>query len=223
MGKLGRFAAVVLTAATGLGTLISQADVAGAEPAGDEAAFVAKLNEFRAARGLRILAVRSDLGGVARNWARQMQSRNTLAHNSDLPAQAPSDWDRLGENVGVGNNVQQLHDAFVASAIHVRQMVDERFDAVGVGVVPAGNGELFVTVNFMTTRGAPAPTPAAPPAAAPAATPPPAAAAQPASPAPTAEASPTRACRKTRKGRVCTTRRAAPRRAAVRRARTARR
>lgn len=217
MGKLGHFAVVVLTAVTGLGTLVSQADVAGADPGGDEAAFVAKLNEFRAGRGLRALSVRGELSNVARAWSVRMQTQNDLAHNPDLPAQAPSDWDRLGENVGVGGSVQELHDAFVASAIHVRQMVDERFDAVGVGVVQSGDGTLFVTVDFMTSRGTPASPPPPPPADQAAPAPPPTAtASEP--PRPSPEASPARACRQTRRGRVCSTRRAT-RHAPVRRVR----
>lgn len=230
MGKLARVIAVVLAGITAVVATVTQADVAGADPAGDEAAIVAKINEFRMGRGLRPLSVRGELANVARGWSLQMQRRNGLAHNPNLATQAPPDWERLGENVAMGRTVQEIHDGWAASSGHVAQMAHERFDAVGVGVVPGGGGNMFVTVDFMTSQAA------APPPSQPAATPPPPAqppapaaqapppSAQAAAPAPAGPARPAarRVCRRTRRGRVCSTRRLA-RRAAPRRARAGRR
>ncbi|HVE46482.1 MAG TPA: CAP domain-containing protein, partial [Acidimicrobiales bacterium] len=132
-----------------------------------EAGFLAKLNELRLQRGLRPLAVREDLAAVARSWSQQMLRANDISHNPNLSAQAPSDWTRLGENVGVGGSVQQIHDAFVASPTHLRQMVDGAFDSVGIGVSLAPDATIFVTVNFMTGAAIPSanlasPVPASP-------------------------------------------------------------
>lgn len=199
--RLGRAVAAALVAVIGFGAML-ETGVASADP-GVEQTFVAKLNEFRAARGLSQLRVREDLAGVARSWAQSMRARGDIAHNPDLTRQAPADWDRVGENVGVGGDVQELHDAWVASPTHVRQMLDDRFDAVGVGVVRAPEGAMYVTVNFMTTRQAPAAAPA--PAG-----------------GSSASAAPAASCAKNRKGR-CTSRRTARRSAPARRARVARR
>lgn len=122
----------------------------GADPAEDEAAFVAKLNALRQARGRRPLAVRQDLADWAESWATQMAERGAISHNPGLATDGPADWLRLGENVGRGASVQQLHDAFVASPRHYRNMVDSRYEVVGVGVVESDDGTMYVTMLFMT-------------------------------------------------------------------------
>ena len=149
MGKLYRglvlvLVALALVAASPIGLRAAAADTTR------EAGFLVKLNELRLQRGLRPLAVREDLVAVARSWSQQMLRANGISHNPNLSAQAPSDWTRLGENVGMGGNVQQIHDAFVASPAHLRQMADGAFDSVGIGVSLAPDATIFVTVNFMT-------------------------------------------------------------------------
>lgn len=126
-----------------------------ASPGTDELDFVAKLNELRASQGVRPLEARGSLFDMARIWSGTMVAAGGISHSPNLAAQAPSNWGKLGENVGMGPDVQGLHDAFVNSPAHYRNMVDGEFDAVGVGVVHRADGLIFVTVNFMTTRAAP--------------------------------------------------------------------
>ena len=125
----------------------------------DELAFAAKLNELRVSQGLRPLETKGALFDVGRAWSTQMLAADAISHNPSLAAQAPGNWARLGENVGVGYDVQSLHNAFVNSPAHYKNMIDPAFDSVGVGVVHAADGKIFVTVAFMTTR-----TPVAAPA-----------------------------------------------------------
>lgn len=122
-----------------------------------EMAFVAKLNALRSSQGLRALAVQGQLFDVARAWSRQMAAARSISHNGSLASQAPQDWGHLGENVGMGPNVQALHDAFVASPEHYHNMVDPGYDSVGVGVVMGATGTMFVTVDFMAPRATAAP------------------------------------------------------------------
>ena len=144
-----------------------------ADTGSDEASFVAKLNGLRASRGLRPLGVNGGLTNMARGWSSQMASRRSISHNSNMAAQAPANWARLGENVGMGPSVDSLHNAFVASPSHYANMVNGYYDSVGVGVVQSGS-TMFVTFNFMASGGgahyaapaATAPRPAAAPAAA---------------------------------------------------------
>ena len=110
---------------------------AGAEPVADEAQFLVLLNQLRAERGLRPLVSDSQMVGVARQWSARMAAESTLYHNGDLPNQV-TNWRMLGENVGVGSDVQQLHNAFVASPHHYENMVEPAFDATGIGVVEGG-------------------------------------------------------------------------------------
>lgn len=123
---------------------------AAADTGAAEIQFVEKLNGLRGAQGLQPLAIKGELFDFARGWSRNMAAAGAISHNPSLGAQAPLPWLRLGENVGMGPDVQSLHDAFVASPTHYANMVNPAYDSVGVGVVEA-NGVLFVSVEFMTT------------------------------------------------------------------------
>lgn len=149
-----------LISLTLIATVVAE-PAAAADTGVEELDFVAKLNELRASKGLAPLASKGALFDMARTWASRMEGAKGISHNPSLAAVGPAGWRRLGENVGMGYDVQGLHDAFIASPLHYRNMVDPAFDSVGVGVVHAPDGQIFVTVNFMTT-GAPAVTKAAP-------------------------------------------------------------
>lgn len=130
------------------------AEPAAADTGSDEMAFVARLNELRASKGLSALATKGSLFDMARSWSGRMQQASGISHNPSLAAVGPAGWTRLGENVGMGYDVQGLFEAFVASPLHYRNMVDPNYDSVGVGVVHAADGQIFVTFNFMTTAAA---------------------------------------------------------------------
>ena len=122
MGLARRVAAAVLLALTVL--TITAVRPAAADTAGDEAAFVDRLNALRTSKGLKALTVHSGLTDVARAWAGNMAAAGTISHNGSLSSQGPSEWQRLGENVGMGMEVQGIHDAFVNSPGHYKNMVD---------------------------------------------------------------------------------------------------
>ena len=162
MKQLKRFFAVFGAAVASVAMVASVAQPASADTPGDEAAFVAKLNGLRASVGLPALQVNGDLTTIARNWSTRMAQAGTISHNPDLAAQAPSTWMRLGENVGVGPDVDGLHTAFVNSSAHYHNMVDPQFTQVGIGVVRDASGTIFVTVDFMTAGAVAFTAPAAP-------------------------------------------------------------
>lgn len=120
----------------------------------DESEFVARINDLRASQGIAPLEVHSRLTQMGRDWSLNMALADGISHNPALATWAPSDWTRLGENVGVGGSVASLHDAFVASPAHHRNLVDPQFRYVGIGVV-YDDGRIYVTQQFMTTSGAP--------------------------------------------------------------------
>ena len=131
---------------------IAMANPAGAAPA-DEQVFVTKLNDLRASKGLPRLTVDARLTDVARVWSGKMAAINTMSHNPLLSSLVPSDWLKLGENVGYGPSVAGLHDALVASPPHYANMVDAKFNTVGIGVVTSGS-TFWVTQVFMQSSGA---------------------------------------------------------------------
>ncbi len=161
------FAALALTLA-----VLTLPTAASADTVGDEAAFVARINELRASKGLAALQVHPNLVDKARGWAATMADAGRIWH-STLSDGITADWAKLGENVGMGGSVQSLHDAFVASPKHYANLVDPDFGYIGIGVVYSG-GTIFVSEMFMklysapATVAPPAPAPPAPPAPAPA-------------------------------------------------------
>jgi hypothetical protein len=155
---------------------------ASADTVSDEAAFVVKINELRASKGLPGLAVHPNLVDKARAWAGTMAAAGRIWH-STLSDGITADWRKLGENVGMGGSVQPLHEAFIASPKHYANLVDPEFNYVGIGVAYSG-GTLFVAESFMKL--ATAPVAVAPPAPVPA----PAPAPKPPAPAPVPEPAP---------------------------------
>ena len=123
----------------------------------EESCFVSKINGARGAN----LTVRSDLVAMARRHSQRMASSGSIYHNGNLANEAPGDWQSLGENVGMGPSCSDIHNAFMNSASHRKNIVDPKFNFVGVGVVTASDGTLYVTEVFMEAS-QPAPSQPAP-------------------------------------------------------------
>jgi hypothetical protein len=150
-------------AATGIAPMAS----AQADTLSEESSFVAQINSLRASKGLATLAVDAGITGKARAWAQTMADKNMIWH-STLSDGVTADWQKLGENVGMGATVAGLHVAFVNSPHHYANLVDPTFRSIGVGVAHSATGVLFVAEVFMLARTpAPAPAPVVRPADAP--------------------------------------------------------
>jgi cell division septation protein DedD len=137
----------------------------------DEAAFVSALNQVRANAGLPTLTVNSQLSNLSRGHAQVMADAGDIFHADPISAGYSGAWSKIGENVGVGANVQVLVDAFVASPGHYANIVDPSFTQIGVGVVWRDSA-LYTTHRFLqvpgetattTTASPPSTTTAAPP------------------------------------------------------------
>ena len=139
---------IVFVVASFLTVAMLIAEPVAADPLTDEATFVAEINALRAARGVKPVEMNGALTDVARQWAYKMALDGGISHRSDLSVGAPSSWTFLGENVGLGVDVHSLHEAFIASPTHYANLVDPRFDSVGIGVVMVGS-TMFVAQEFM--------------------------------------------------------------------------
>ena len=141
------------------------------EPAA-ESDFLARINSLRAGVGVGPLTMDASLTGVARDWSTQMSGGTGLAHNPNLRSIVngiTSVWRKLGENVGWGTSVAQLHEALVNSPHHYANLVDPDFHVVGIGVIVKG-AEMWVTEDFLagpTGGSTPVPTPTTAPVAKP--------------------------------------------------------
>ncbi|HZB72686.1 MAG TPA: CAP domain-containing protein, partial [Acidimicrobiales bacterium] len=147
------------TAGAALALVLALGAVVGTTTAPAEASpgqFVARINGTRAARGLAPLAVSGQLSAKAQAWAAHMASVGQISHSGNLASGVSANWTKLGENVGVGGTVDALHNAFVASPSHLRNIVDPEYDFIGVGVVHAG-GVMYTAHVFMAVAGSAAP------------------------------------------------------------------
>ncbi len=163
---------------------------------GDEARVASLVNGTRSGKGLQGLSTHAGLVNMAREQAVRMLQKGNIFHNPNLGANIQAlnvVWRIVGENVGMGPNVDLIGQAFLDSPHHYENIVRPNFNSIGVGVVPDAKGGVFVTQVFAEIEGAaapPAPEPLPTPArTAPPAPPPPA----PPTPPPTTVPTPTRA------------------------------
>ena len=130
--------------------------------ADDEAGFVSGLNQVRASVGLPPLTVNSELTVLTRQHSQVMADAGSIFHADPISGGFTGSWQKMGENVGVGANVQVLIDAFVASPGHYANIVDPSFDEVGVGVVWKDSA-LYTTHRFVQSGDPPPATTTAAP------------------------------------------------------------
>ncbi len=161
---VGALASLALSVSALAGVAV--ASPAQATSTDDAAGFVASINAERVSAGRSAYLVSPDLGDVAHRWAVTMASGSSLRHNPQLAGQVTG-WRFVGENVGVGSGVAELHKAFMNSPAHRRNVMDGDFTQVGIGVA-YGGGRLWVTEVFRrpaATAAAAVARPAARPAA----------------------------------------------------------
>jgi uncharacterized protein YkwD len=122
--------------------------VSAVELQDSEASFRYLMNSERVGAKRKRLRMNPDLVEVARAQSGDMASSGSLFHNPDLAADLQGvSWSIAGENVGVGGSVESLHDAFMNSAPHRKNIMRKAFRRVGVGVV-ISDGRIWVTVVF---------------------------------------------------------------------------
>ena len=79
-----------------------------------------------------------ELSKAARSHTFGMANKDLLYHTpGDRLTSKVTNWSTLGENVGVGNYVPELHKAFMDSHGHRDNILYSGFTHVGVGVVVA--------------------------------------------------------------------------------------
>ena len=91
------------------------------------------LNRERVAGSVGMTAWDDKLAAKAQAWAQHMADTGTLAH-STLTDGVPGGWNHLGENVGTGPAVGDVHDGFMNSTPHRTTMLSGQYSKVGVGV-----------------------------------------------------------------------------------------
>lgn len=143
-------------------TAVAAPTAAFASNSSMESQFIAKMNAERQANGLRPYTVASDLTSIARQHSDRMASQSKLYHNPSLTSEVQN-WQAVGENVGEGPTVSDIHSAFMHSPEHRANILDHDYTQVGVGVTVDKSGQIWVTEDFRqpmsstSTSSAPAP------------------------------------------------------------------
>jgi len=153
--------AVAATAVVGSAALATPALASSAGDLG------AATNAARASAGLPALALDGQLTAVAQAWANQLAAAGTLSHNPALRTQV-TNWNVLGENVGMAGDIPSVQAAFMASPAHRDNILDPRYTQMGVASATSMNAScgcqvLWVVVDFRhpasAAVSAPAPKP----------------------------------------------------------------
>lgn len=114
--------------------------------------FARKINKARSRIGAGRLQLDKQLSKVARKHSWEMDSKNSLYHTPSSKLRwRVTRWNRLGENVGAGQTVRSLHNAFMNSPSHAANVLDRGYRHVGVGVHKDAN-YMWVTVVFESRR-----------------------------------------------------------------------
>lgn len=115
-----------------------------------EKAMAKKINKARAKNGHAKVGLDPELSMVARRNSRRMAKNDELVHTANLGGKV-TNWNLLGENIGYGVSVNQLHSMFMDSQVHKDNILKEPFRHVGVGVIKKGE-YLWVTVVFESKK-----------------------------------------------------------------------
>ena len=123
-----------------------------------ESGFLNSINQQRAAQGMAPLSLTQSMTDAAAQWAYSMAAGSFLAHASDIVSGTPPGWSKVGENVGRGQSVSSLTQAFMSSEGHRHNVLDPDFTNVGIGVYVHSTGKVYTTHRF-AALGQPAPIP----------------------------------------------------------------
>ena len=117
----------------------------------DRLAVIGEVNLSRAENGLPALSEHVTLNMKADAWAVQLRDECNI-HHSTLSDGAPPEWRKLGENVGRGGSIEQVHTAYLNSPGHRANILDPSFTSMGAGAVWGtcnGQRTVFTVQVFM--------------------------------------------------------------------------
>jgi uncharacterized protein YkwD len=106
------------------------------------------INQERVERGKERLKMGARMSRYAERHSRQMRDAGRVFH-SDVSFPKPKDWRIAGENVGAGGGILSLHEAFMDSDEHRKNLLRNKYGRVGIGVKTDPSGRLWVTVEFL--------------------------------------------------------------------------
>lgn len=107
-----------------------------------------EMNADRRENGRRTLPTHAALNRKAEAWADKLAQDNRLSH-STLTSGLPSCWRGVGENVGYGSSIPAVQSAYMKSTAHRANILNTKWDYVGVGSATRGS-RVFTVQVFMS-------------------------------------------------------------------------
>jgi hypothetical protein len=126
-----------------------------------ESQLLSLTNHDRARYGLAPLQSSSTLVSIARAWSNHMAATGQLGHNPSLAGQV-SGWSSLGENAALASSASQAEALFMSSSGHRANILQPKYNRIGIGVSVGKNGNYWFTVDFEQTSGYHPPAASAP-------------------------------------------------------------
>jgi len=138
-------------------------DSSGAVMTSDEMKYVELANKERVSRGLTTLSTDPLLVQVGRQHSREMADKSYFSHTSPTQKlKTPMDrylatekarpsWALVGENLFYCSivDISRGHTAFMNSEGHRDNILESRYERMGVGIYVTQKGELYVTEMFL--------------------------------------------------------------------------
>lgn len=132
--------------------------------ADEEQRFIDLINSERYARGLNTLALDPTLVETAREHSKEMCDKDYFDHYSPTPEKRTARerfllktdkrpiWALIGENLFYCSitDVNRGHTCLMESPGHRENILNSKFDRVGVGVYKSEDGQFWVTEMFLT-------------------------------------------------------------------------
>ena len=118
-----------------------------------ELQMVELINVEREARGIPPLERKSELAAIARTYSRRMAATGKVNHKMDRPVEerikdALPNSCMFGENVSKHTNIEYSIGDMMASVGHRENLLDTRFEMLGVGIARGDDGFLYFTLEF---------------------------------------------------------------------------
>jgi uncharacterized protein YkwD len=135
-----RHVAVILV---GLGIVLGASACNAAQQPREDFFYV---NRERVTQGDGQLGWNPQLAAKAQAWAQHMADTNTLSHSA-LTANVSPGWSTLGENVGTGPAVNDVHTGFMNAPEHRDNIMAGKYSSMGVGVAQSA-GRVWVVEDF---------------------------------------------------------------------------
>ncbi len=130
------------------------ATAVSSRPTSDEQFLLDAANRERAAAGLQALKWDNALAEAARQHAKVMVSQDLLLHQcldeaplNERAAKAGAKFSMIAENIAVGPNLETIHDGWMHSPGHRKNILSADVTAVGIATL-RGSGGLFAVQDF---------------------------------------------------------------------------